>query len=441
MGGWGGLGIGAFGGQIGGAQQNATQEQLEALEALQRGEIEAEQIYQGVIRNRVAPIPTPQQWAADFEEHISRNVQRDLELSHDRTFSNRFKRIERTLLPNGQYQWVLKTVPQERNADYERVRQGLARMANLRKKRQVLVKTSEARRAYKAQLEAEKQIEGGDVVNNFRVGCDPEFVVLDENSRLMNTGRYVPRSGEIGYDHGGDVVELRPTPTMGTFMLVRNLKNLINKAEGMIPQGGKFRAGAWLEFPENERRERVSLGGHVHLDISPYENETLQRTSEEHLLRIAALDHLTHRLEALDILPKNESALRRRGTYGKFGDYRVQRNGANDVPPERANTYNVGKRSQYHTEYRTMASWLHDPKVAYICLTAAKLAAAEPAFAIETLGRVHSWEAFKKWFEALAPRDVNAQRALDKVLSAGGLKSLQVDPSSDFRPRWQTLGL
>lgn len=260
-----------------------------------------------------------------------------------------------------------------------------------------------ARRArLKKLLEERKEgKEEGIVINKFLVGCDPEFVALDEQNRIIPAAG---ANGEIGYDHGGRVWELRPAPTKGTFALVKRLQRLIQ--DNRLRQvKGKFRAGGIAGGQP--------LGGHVHFGIEPFQ-ELTEYTG--------ALDTTTRLLEHLDILPKTESQNRRRGTYGKFGDWRTAHDG----------------QGHAHLEYRTMASWLYDPKVAFLCLTAAKLATADPKGTLDALKHKSSYSGLLDWIAAYRSRDANAARVYERI---GDAKLVQVNPDVDFRERWERLGL
>jgi len=281
------------------------------------------------------------------------------------------------------------------------------------------------------------------VVNSFLVGCDPEFVVFDAAGEGVNLSHKLPHAGQIGWDHSGYVAELRPQPAKGTFTLVKRLKELMMRADS-LDLGNKWKAGAVSRLAGRT----VTLGGHVHLDISPLKEGYVHETSvvrdpdnpeqvlveetwtDEHKARVKALDTITARLEQLDILPNHESQTRRSsGDYGHYGDVRVQRHLKYD-PAYRPSWH-------LHTEYRTMASWLYDPRNAFLCLTAAKLAAAEPQVALEHIKRTTiPWKQLVNWFELFKEKDVNARRLVDKVLSQGH-KALVADPEVDFRERWK----
>lgn len=265
------------------------------------------------------------------------------------------------------------------------------------------------------------------MINTFKIGCDPEFVALDDKAKPINVSESMQPEGEIGWDHTGRVLELRPAAAQGTFALIRRMKRLLDDEKLKKLPARKFRAGATCGGE--------SLGGHVHfgfpLKFKPVTTRIVQVGSEMVPMQepitiddqlkyaISALDRVTYILEHLDILPLNESANRRKGRYGKWGEIRD---------------------SDGHVEYRTMASWLYDPRVAYLCLTAAKLAAADPEGAIEALKNVTSFEGLGKWIARYKEKDANARRALEKIFDKG-LKIVQVDPDVDFRERWERLGL
>lgn len=276
------------------------------------------------------------------------------------------------------------------------------------------------------------------LANKFLVGCDPEFALIDRQGHGINFARYI-QNGKLGYDHGGFVGELRPEPAFGTYTLVQRIKKLIQSPEaGNLPPG-KWRGGAHITLVGE--RDHVDLGGHIHLAKNPFVNKkarvwtgnydedgqrvyvehNVEQESDEHKELVGTLDHLTRRLEALDILPHVECEARRRGGgYGRFGDWRPQ-----------------GHKDRM--EYRTMASWLYDPKVAFACLTLAKLVAVDPKLAREALGRYHDFKPLVNWVNGFVHKDDNARRMDEKILP-GGVKNLQADPDVNFRERWERLG-
>jgi hypothetical protein len=278
------------------------------------------------------------------------------------------------------------------------------------------------------------------LVNNFLVGCDPEFAILGADGFAFNVEGVIPHDGEVGYDHSGLVVEIRPKPAHGAYNIVKSLRKTINSNELLMKLSDKkWRSGGIVKskrrggVPAREGHANgetpLTLGGHVHFGIKP----PVAGVEENHVLRIKALDRVTKYLEKLDILPEAESEVRRKegakaynGTvYAQWGDWRP-----------------AGERGREdHIEYRTMASWLFDPKVAFACITASKLAASSPQLALDTLkARNISFEAFKNFVELYRFKDCNARRLLERLLDTGGLKSIHGDPESDFKNNWKELG-
>lgn len=257
------------------------------------------------------------------------------------------------------------------------------------------------------------------LVNPFLVGCDPEFVVL-KGDNLVNVQALLPHTGEVGWDHGGSCIELRPKPAKGTLTMVKRLQKLIQgDTLKSIMSAGKWRGGAMIRA----KQRMLTLGGHVHLDVTPPGFDL--RHEEEAQQRLKALDRLTAHLEKLDILPQNECADRRANSnYGQWSEFRVY----NDhVHPA-------------HLEYRTMASWLFHPVTAFICLTGAKLAAVAPQVAIDTLRpKSVSYENLVNFFEFFRHKDLNAAQVLDKLIDNMDIKALQKDPDGDMKEAWKEL--
>jgi hypothetical protein len=273
------------------------------------------------------------------------------------------------------------------------------------------------------------------LINNFKIGCDPEFVAFDKDGQHMNVAAILT-GRSIGFDHNGAVGELRPTASLDTWVILNRLKALVNHAN--LRQFGKLRGGAKVEWKPSpwDNRHSITLGGHIHIDINPYKHQANPEYQDEeddlyvegqysvaHSRRLKALDYLTKHLEALDILPAKECEERRKaGEYGKWGQFRVK----------------GGAGTKYRTEYRTMPSWLYSPKVAYLCLTGAKLCAAYPGEALDCLGKPGDFGRLKRLFERFGVRDSNAKRAQEWLLE-GDVRRVQAPVDVDFRERWMEL--
>lgn len=254
------------------------------------------------------------------------------------------------------------------------------------------------------------------LLNNFLVGCDPEFAGVTATGNLVNfKDHHLTREGAVGYDHEGWVAEIRPEPAKGIYTLIKRIQTIINempKFRGVV----KARAGAKYVAPVGSTRGAVTLGGHVHFGLNPY-TATRSGMTAEQARRVKALDAFTEYCEQLDILPKDESAQRRLSAYGKLGDVRPK-----------------GDAFNPRFEYRTMASWLFDPRVAMVCLTGAKLAAFDPSGAIESLKPAEaSFAKLLKWFGEYK-EDINATRVLERLG-----KHIKIQPDIDLREKWKTI--
>lgn len=267
--------------------------------------------------------------------------------------------------------------------------------------------------------------EEGEMLNKFMVGCDPEFVIQDATGAMIQPHLYFPHTGPIGYDHGGRVAEFRPEPRRGVLMIIRQLQDLVKQTRTKVPVG-KLKAGAIFKHD--------CLGGHIHFGFDAFEQKPTPgfsilngggKFNEKGATTTKALDVLTKALEHLDILPANECAKRRASSQGQGNYY---------------GAYGDVRDCNGHMEYRTMASWLYDPKVAFLTMTAAKLAACDPKETAAILATCDSFDDLKNWLERYKTKDVNATRASEKLLDKG-LKNLQVDPTVDFGERWESLGL
>lgn len=247
------------------------------------------------------------------------------------------------------------------------------------------------------------------LVNPFLVGCDPEFVTT-HNGRRCNVNDHLPHEGVVGWDHNGRIAEIRPNPSRGVYRLIKTMqKVLLEEPTLQTLAHRRWRAGAL--YTDGDSTE--SLGGHIHIDI-PWDKKGEP---------VKALDALTRKLEALDILPKDESTQRRtHGGFGRYGDVRPG-GGAGD--------------GGYRVEYRTMASWLFNPAIAFVCLSGAKLAAHAPDSAMVALKGPASYKQLIKFFELFQGKDDNADRVLERVLDRGNLKA---DPDADVRKAWERLG-
>lgn len=301
-------------------------------------------------------------------------------------------------------------------------------------------------------------------VNEFMVGADPEFVIVNDTLEnrdlivqpLKEDREFETSAGKVGPDHGGVVAELRPTPHRSTYTLVKRIQKLLTApnwtkkeldakwlagpVQSITTPGGYPDCGCCCatccDCEPNEDGDYATgegfvqpLGGHVHLDIRA-DNPAWD-------LIVDALDTQYRFLEDLEVFPIEDCNARRNEEYGKYKevtcnhptDYRRNKEqidrGAGDYPA-----------GEYHMEYRTPPSWLYHPRVAMLSLTGAKLAAADPKGTLEAFTNqpVHL-NTLTNWYDRYAGKDANARRVAETILG----NKLKFDTSKDLKLTWKRL--
>ena len=143
------------------------------------------------------------------------------------------------------------------------------------------------------------------------IGCDPEFILVSNQRKIVEAGRVFKREGQIGNDAG--LGELRPDPSIDTPGLMRNIQSLIKRIPSITehrPYGFTSIRG-WM------------LGFHVHLGIP---QEVLSYASEKHHQFMRSLIYVMDFFVGVPSVLADKSDARRLslGPYGKGGDYRIK---------------------------------------------------------------------------------------------------------------------
>jgi hypothetical protein len=252
------------------------------------------------------------------------------------------------------------------------------------------------------------------VVNPWLIGADPEFFVIQPPDRpIYNMDPYLVNvrtpAGEIGWDHGQRIWELRPHPAQSSYGLITNIWKLLRPtpdAQGNdtspLYKVAKFK---WKSGAVSNDGDGDTIGGHVHFGMRTLAPATLN-----------ALADLTVALERIEILPSEESA-ERRNLHPEYGALTGTRD------------------SKGHVEYRAPASWLDKPGQALAVLTTYKLAVHAP----ESLGwtkEFHVKSRFEDWVTVMSQRDVDAF-ILYRLLEKRKLGACQAEPGCDFGPNWR----
>ncbi|OCT14220.1 hypothetical protein A8709_25645 [Paenibacillus pectinilyticus] len=173
------------------------------------------------------------------------------------------------------------------------------------------------------------------------LGCDPEFLLMNPQGKVVFADRFLMRSGAVGCDaivlSGHRVIlplaELRPQPSVEPLQLAKHVRRTMGLAARKIHDESL----AWLSGGMPVKG--YPLGGHIHFS------------------RCWMNSHLLRALDAYLALPlvmiEDESTRSRRPRYGFLGDFR--------------------KKSHGGFEYRTLPSWLTTPEITKGVFTLAAL--------------------------------------------------------------------
>lgn len=186
------------------------------------------------------------------------------------------------------------------------------------------------------------------------VGCDPEFLVIDEVNHVINFhGNFTNDHGNIGSDHGGRVGELRPTHGSPK-QVVEHIREQMKIIKDHLGSTKKLVAGGGGDYHE-------SIGGHIHIGglrlQRNYTSFTRWRNRGMSQLQLNTIDPEHKLIFAFDFfiglrLQKVQGGKRPRSSlYGKPSDIETKSHGF---------------------EYRTAPSWITDPILAEAVLVIAQ---------------------------------------------------------------------
>lgn len=177
-------------------------------------------------------------------------------------------------------------------------------------------------------------------INDFTLGCDPEFSLYYKNSRIIYAydALYDEKTnysgGEIGYDGNETQFEIRPKPSKCPIEVTQNIQNIICASFKNIKRLQNKRVVI-------KSNSSYGCGGHIHFGIKRDDISDILKFLDAYVGVISML------LEG-----KESSTKRRKNSgYGHSFDYRHQDHGF---------------------EYRVPSCWLSHP-----CITAAILSLAK----------------------------------------------------------------
>lgn len=203
----------------------------------------------------------------------------------------------------------------------------------------------------------------GNPVPPLKIGCDPEFTVLNEEAQMVVGASVIYRGGCLNRPEGnagtdGTLGELRPSPSTSPRKVVENLQTLIREVVGglmyrktsslRLKGGGGSYSNLYNHYPSPE--SFYNTGGHLHFDAEDLKMGDLSLFGK-------AL--YTYLVPAVYLLAGEDAFRRAKGYYSTgFGRAFCRKN----HPPEH-NTW----------EFRLLPSFLENPTLSVFVLGLAHL--------------------------------------------------------------------
>lgn len=189
---------------------------------------------------------------------------------------------------------------------------------------------------------------GGRRMNHFMLGADPEFMFIGEGGTPVHAAHIGLKAGlAFGADQNDRLVELRAAPSRDAIVVLGSILAELRWLYRYL--GERHHAYEWTA---NAFSHGDGMGGHVHFGR--------KRPHQEDEVR--GLDGLARVMRAVDLFDSAGWTRRAQGDqfsqlYGQYGDTRPQKHGY---------------------EYRTLPTWLDNPRLAYLVLVLSKLVILDP---------------------------------------------------------------
>lgn len=110
-----------------------------------------------------------------------------------------------------------------------------------------------------------------ELVEDITLGCDPEFFLVDDLSRLLYASSFFRKWGDVGHD--GPLAEIRPHPSIKEEIVADNIYALIKKARYMIDRHppvlsySRFITGINIRMLAASAYQREAAGFHLHFGL------------------------------------------------------------------------------------------------------------------------------------------------------------------------------
>lgn len=184
-------------------------------------------------------------------------------------------------------------------------------------------------------------------MNHFMLGADPEFMFVQDRAPVHATHLGLKAGLAFGADQNDRLVELRAAPSRDAVKVLASVLAELRWLYRFL--GDRHSAYSWnaCAFAHGD-----GMGGHVHFG----------RKRPHQADEVRGLDGLARVMRAVDLFDSEGWNRRAAGDqfnqlYGQYGDIRPQKHGY---------------------EYRTLPTWLDNPRLAFLVLTLSKLVIIDP---------------------------------------------------------------
>lgn len=159
-----------------------------------------------------------------------------------------------------------------------------------------------------------------ELIDGITLGCDPEIFLINKTTRkIVKANKFFRRWTQVGFD--GDMLEIRPSPSIDELVLLDNIYNLILSARDTLNNSDSGRNCLMLGV---SHYETFTAGFHLHFGLP---NAILGRRPGVRLLAMQIVNALDYYVGIPSIIPEGHLDSYRRTIqyldYGKPGNFRL----------------------------------------------------------------------------------------------------------------------
>jgi hypothetical protein len=250
-------------------------------------------------------------------------------------------------------------------------------------------------------------------MNHYMLGADPEFMFVtapEYGGEVVHATHMGLRSAlAFGADQNDRLVELRPAPSRSALEVLGSTLSELRWLYRYLAEAPDASRQHWIA---NAFHAGDGMGGHVH-----FGRKRSQRADE-----VAGLDGLAKTMRSAGMFDTVGWNRRSQGdqfhqVYGAYGDIRIQKHGY---------------------EYRTLPTWLDNPRLGFLVLTLTKLIVLDPDITAkwDPTSAKESWKKMQGLAKYYMGRDDDALLLYSMMDNAASFRF----QGGDFKERWGLTG-